>query len=247
MGFVGGAPGDDSLDGTDGRDVLSGHAGDDVLRGGPGNDTEFGGNGNDRLQGGDDADGLRGGRGDDLLFGGNGTDVLDAGGGRDVLYGGKGDDGVFGFAGSDTVFGGNGDDFVSGESGTDLVFGGNGFDAFGAYILEAGEFPGDSRFHPDAEYFMDFHRGEDFLLINFIDEITGQFVLEGFNAFDHNGDGKLTGADKGVSIRDVSVADETERSTVINLGAAIGGPFDHNDLIVVFGVTGLQPDDFAAS
>ena len=243
MPFTGGAPGDNSLDGTGGSDVLSGHGGNDTLRGGDGNDTLFAGNGDDRLQGGDDNDALIGGRGHDHLFGGDGDDFLDGGGGNDVLYGAGGGDGVFGLAGDDVVYGGNGDDFVSGESGTDYVYGGRGYDLFGVYMLERG----DLSFHPDAEYIMDFHHGQDALLVSFYDDASGQLVSVGLDGFDGNGDGRLTGADNGVSLRDVTLLGETARSTVINLGAALGGPFDHNDLMVVFGVTGLQADDFAAS
>ncbi|MDQ3740789.1 MAG: hypothetical protein M3389_07575 [Actinomycetota bacterium] len=74
------APGDLTLDGGPGEDVLTSENGADALLGGPGND---------KLTGNDGADELRGGDGDDQLTGADGDgapDVLDGGAGTDHLY-----------------------------------------------------------------------------------------------------------------------------------------------------------------
>jgi Ca2+-binding RTX toxin-like protein len=245
--FVPGSNGPDSLDGSDGTDVMSGRGGNDRLRGGPGDDILYGGAGNDIVYGGASDDELSGGLGRDLLLGRDGHDLIDGGDGDDLAYGNTGDDGVFGSFGTDTVFGGGGDDFVSGEAGRDYVYGGSGFDLFGAYILEADlDHPGNDQVFPAAEYFMDFSRGEDSVLINYFDPWRDNLAYVTFSQLDDNGDGKLTGADTGVRIRDVTVGQSTERSTIINLGNALGDPFRSIDQITLFGVTGLTEDDFAA-
>ena len=57
-----------------------------MLYGGPGNDTLVGGNGDDILSGGPGDDTITGGRGNDILIGGPGQDHLDGGGGGDTIY-----------------------------------------------------------------------------------------------------------------------------------------------------------------
>ena len=57
--------GENSLLGTENRDLMFGEVGDDTLRGFAGNDVIYGGQGNDRLIGGGGSDTLLGGPGDD--------------------------------------------------------------------------------------------------------------------------------------------------------------------------------------
>jgi serralysin len=84
--------GDDTLEGTDGRDNIDGGAGDDDISGGKGRDTLSGGEGDDDIQGGDGRDVLSGGEGDDNIDGGNGRDTISGGDGQDQLTGGQGAD-----------------------------------------------------------------------------------------------------------------------------------------------------------
>jgi hypothetical protein len=82
------------------------------LFGGPGNDTLTGGSGADLLDGGADDDTLNGGNGDDLLFGGAGDDRVVGDKGTDTAFLGAGND-TFVWNpgdGNDTVVGGAGFD-----------------------------------------------------------------------------------------------------------------------------------------
>lgn len=92
---------DETVRGSEARDVINGGGGDDTLYGGGGADTMAGGAGNDQLLGEAGADVLNGNAGNDRLDGGLGADRLDGGAGNDVLVGGKGWDVLTGGAGSD--------------------------------------------------------------------------------------------------------------------------------------------------
>jgi Ca2+-binding RTX toxin-like protein len=84
---IDGTDGDDLLTGTAGNDLLEGLAGNDTLNGFAGNDTLHGGTGNDVLDGGDGNDQLFGDDGDDSLLGGNSADTLVGAAGNDTLDG----------------------------------------------------------------------------------------------------------------------------------------------------------------
>ena len=71
-----GTPGDDTLVGSGGPDVIIGKGRDDRLRGRAGNDTLVGGAGRDRLSGGPGQDTLVAGPGRDRLSGGRGDDTI---------------------------------------------------------------------------------------------------------------------------------------------------------------------------
>lgn len=123
--------------GTPGNDTIRGTAGDDVIHAGPGNDTVNGGAGNDTICGSNGNDVIDGGGGNDTIAGGGGNDVIRGGGGYDTVYGGRGNDNIngggardklYGEADDDTVVGGNGNDTVSGGDGDDKVSGGDGND-----------------------------------------------------------------------------------------------------------------------
>ncbi len=75
---------DNSLVGSDSRDMLLGLGGNDVLSGRIGNDFLDGGSGNDTLYGDSDDDKLYGGAGDDKLDGGSGSDLMVGGTGHDT-------------------------------------------------------------------------------------------------------------------------------------------------------------------
>ncbi len=83
-------------------DLLSGKKvtapGNDTIRGGSGNDVVFGDNGNGGSTGGNDL--IEGGRGSDLLFGEGGNDTIAGGRGFDIMDGGAGAD-VFVYSDAD--------------------------------------------------------------------------------------------------------------------------------------------------
>lgn len=87
-----GTPGDDTLSGTNGADVIHGLSGDDTISGGNGDDRICGGNDNDTLNGGNAIDRLFGDSGADTLNGNNGNDALDGGADTDTCNGGTGSD-----------------------------------------------------------------------------------------------------------------------------------------------------------
>ncbi|MBL8225186.1 MAG: hypothetical protein JNM50_07650 [Chromatiales bacterium] len=98
-----GTPGDDVINGGNGRNVIHGLGGNDTIDGGNGDDVICGGDGNDTLTGGNGIDRLDGGSGDDSLTGGNGDDQLLGGLGTDVLAGDRGYDRCDGGIGEDSA------------------------------------------------------------------------------------------------------------------------------------------------
>ena len=87
-----GTDGNDSITGTNLRDVIVTFGGRDTVNGLQGNDLVCGGGAGDTLNGGDGNDDLFGGAGPDRLVGGNGNDELIGGGGNDSCSGGPGMD-----------------------------------------------------------------------------------------------------------------------------------------------------------
>lgn len=77
---------------------------------GIGNDTVLGTNGRDVIAMQDGNDSVLAGGGDDMIFGGEGDDILTGGQGRDTIEGGAGDDFIFGALGADVATGGEGAD-----------------------------------------------------------------------------------------------------------------------------------------
>jgi len=72
----------------------------------------------------DGADTLMGGAGNDIIFGQGGNDALDGGKGNDILLGGSGNDTLIGGQGNDILIGGSGaDTFVwkAGDIGNDVI------------------------------------------------------------------------------------------------------------------------------
>src|SRR5204863_8496157 len=74
-----------SVDGGTGNDTVNGSDGPDLILGGEGNDVLNGGGGDDRIVGDRGSDTMNGGAGDDTLVwnNGDGTDVVNGGDGRD--------------------------------------------------------------------------------------------------------------------------------------------------------------------
>lgn len=70
--------GNDTIDGSSGRNVVSSGAGLDVVRAGVGDDEAFAGSGADYVDGGSGNDRIRGEDGQDELFGGLGNDTEEA-------------------------------------------------------------------------------------------------------------------------------------------------------------------------
>ena len=85
-----GTPGDDTIAGTTGADVILGLEGNDTITGAAGGDLICGGDGNDTLMGSLGPDQLFGEAGDDTLKGGRGGDAVDGGDGTDTCAGGLG-------------------------------------------------------------------------------------------------------------------------------------------------------------
>lgn len=113
LSFTDALPGDGTVTGTSGNDVINdSYAGD--LEG------DFVDN-NDAILTGDTGN-------DDLIFGLGGNDSILAGGGADEVYGGSGDDTIDGGAGNDILVGdqttnSNGDDTITGGAGNDTIYG----------------------------------------------------------------------------------------------------------------------------
>ncbi|KAA1378225.1 calcium-binding protein [Aeromicrobium fastidiosum] len=126
-------------------DTIETSDGDDIVDGDEGNDTIRGGGGDDTLRGGTDADQVDGGQGTDTLEGGAGDDRVNGGAGADDVRGDDGDDSLEGGVGAsrlamfdvtsandirplldagDLVVGGNGADTINGGDGSDVVVGG---------------------------------------------------------------------------------------------------------------------------
>jgi dipeptidyl aminopeptidase/acylaminoacyl peptidase len=85
---LGPRPGDCTVWGTAGRDLLVGSDERDILCGLAGDDTILGGGGGDWIEGGDGDDWLAGGQGYDVVHGGPGNDLLDArDGSRETIRG----------------------------------------------------------------------------------------------------------------------------------------------------------------
>ena len=102
--------GDDIILGLGGDDQITAGAGDDYLEGNIGDDTIYGGTGNDSIAGGGGLDQLYGGAGDDVIS----TDRLDGDaewdrGAAETLSGDDGDDALY-FSGQDIATGGEGSD-----------------------------------------------------------------------------------------------------------------------------------------
>ncbi len=93
--ILGGGYGDDTIYGSEERDIIDGHSGDDTISANGGNDEVEGGNGNDTINGGAGDDQLTGQDGDDVINGGTGHDFIMGNEGADTIDGGEGSDAIY--------------------------------------------------------------------------------------------------------------------------------------------------------
>ena len=123
-----GTPESDTIEGTDGNDLIRTWLSDDTVYGNGGNDEIRPGGGNDYVEGGDGLDFIRAEEGDDAVFGNDQDDRIFGDKGDDWLDGGRGSDVVRGGWGNDLIFGGSDNldgqtDVLSGEDNSDTIFG----------------------------------------------------------------------------------------------------------------------------
>ena len=114
--WVYGGPGDDTLIGTSGGDILCGDFGKDLIKGSGGPDEILGGPADDILYGDAGSDLIMGDSGRDRIFGGKGSDILD---------GGEDSDKIFGGTQADILLGRHGKDYLETGTGADFAFGGD--------------------------------------------------------------------------------------------------------------------------
>ncbi|MEH2362248.1 calcium-binding protein [Nostoc sp.] len=96
-GGINGTSSNNTVNGSNGNDVLLGGISRNTINGGSGNDVLVASDGNNYVNGSDGNDVLLGGNGNDTLVGGLGDDTLVGGAGTDILIGGPGND-VFKFS-----------------------------------------------------------------------------------------------------------------------------------------------------
>jgi ELWxxDGT repeat protein len=147
-----GTPGDDLLDGLDGRNLVFALEGNDTIATGAlGDNTIVAGEGNNSVQTGAGDDVVDAGSGADTVLSGDGRDVVRSGGGADSIGGEGGDDEIFTAAGNDTADAGFGDDHVDAGDDRDSIEGGDGNDTL---------YGGAGRDRIDADYGDDFASGD---------------------------------------------------------------------------------------
>jgi Ca2+-binding RTX toxin-like protein len=132
------AGGSNTINGRGGNDVICSGSGNDVIDAGAGNDlvvdkggsnTVAGGGGNDQVTAGTGNDTIHGGAGDDTISAGNGNNALNTGDGNDRITTGSGNDKVDSGTGNDTIQAGDGNNTVTAGSGDDTITAGSGSDS----------------------------------------------------------------------------------------------------------------------
>jgi Ca2+-binding RTX toxin-like protein len=147
-----GGPGNTTINGTNGDDVIvdldgnnkvNGKDGDDTICTGPGKDKITGGDGNDWIDAGDGKNNVNSGNDDDTVTTGSDIDTVNGADGDDDLTTGPGNDKVTGGDGNDTIDAGDGNNTVNSGSGDDNVTTGTGNDKIstgaGADTVSAGD------------------------------------------------------------------------------------------------------------
>jgi alpha-tubulin suppressor-like RCC1 family protein/PKD repeat protein len=144
---INGTEGDDVIVDTGGSNTINGRGGNDVICSGSGNDaidagsgndlvvdkggsnTVAGGGGNDQITAGNGNDAIDSGTGDDTIGAGNGNNTLVTGDGSDRITTGSGNDKIDSGAGNDTIQAGDGNNTVTAGSGDDTITAGSGSDS----------------------------------------------------------------------------------------------------------------------
>lgn len=188
-------PGNDTLSGGSGFNIMHGQAGNDKLYGGNGGNQMFGGHGDDWMVGGSLGDQMEGGDGTDYMFGKGGDDVMwgdwqaegeddFVGGAADYMEGGSGVNTMYGQVGNDNMIGGNqgnymhggyGDDYIKGGSGIDHLQGGIGSDHVWGYGGD--DFLGDKNWSNPGDNSSDYLNGGtgyDILVLGYYDIATNE-------------------------------------------------------------------------
>lgn len=123
-----GTPKAETLNGTEGNDLIIGLEGADRINGNGGNDCIFGNTGAETINGGEGNDVIFGQEHADTVNGNNGNDLLVGGPGADTLRGQNGQDHLIGNENADTLEGGNDNDLLEGNEAPDTLRGSNGDD-----------------------------------------------------------------------------------------------------------------------
>ncbi|WP_438280496.1 immunoglobulin-like domain-containing protein, partial [Pseudomonas alabamensis] len=159
--------------------------------------------------------------GGDLLNGGNGNDILFGQGGDDKLYGGKGNDILLGGKGNDLLDGGEGDDILIGGKGNDTLTGGTGADTF---IWRAGDTGNDvikdfKASEGDRIDLRDLLQGEK---ASTIDNFLKISTVDGSSTLQVSSEGKLNAAG-GLANADVSIKLEGVNWSTSSINSLISG------------------------
>ncbi|MDD1017162.1 type I secretion C-terminal target domain-containing protein, partial [Pseudomonas sp. TNT2022 ID1025] len=170
--------------------------------------------------------------GNDILIGGDGNDILFGQGGNDYLDGGKGNDILIGGTGNDTLLGGEGNDILIGGKGDDIMTGGSGADTF---VWKAGDTGKDviKDFKPtegDRLDLSDLLQGEKASTIdNFlkITTVNGESTLQVSSEGKLNTSGGLANADVTIKLEGVNWANTTINSLVSGADPTI--KIDHSN------------------
>jgi len=163
----------------------------------------------------DGNDTLLGGAGNDILFGGGGNDVLDGGKGNDILLGGTGNDTLIGGPGNDILIGGSGaDTFVwkAGDTGNDVIKDFNASEG-------------------DRIDLRDLLQGESGSTIDNFLKIT---TVDGVSSLQVSSAGKFNSADAAAATPDVTIKLEGNNWSTANIHNLIAGSdptikVDHNN------------------
>jgi len=237
-------PGNDTVNGGDGNDIIFGDlvtfdsvagTGVDAIRGYVANKlgldagdvdgramhkyitehyTEF-----DVSRSNDGNDTLMGGDGDDIIFGQGGDDYIDGGRGNDILLGGTGNDTLLGGEGNDILIGGAGNDVLIGGKGDDILIGGTGADTF---VWKAGDLGNDvikdfKASEGDRLDLRDLLQGEKASTIdNFlkITTVNGESTLQVSTEGKLNAAGGLANADVSIKLEGVNWSNTTINSLI---------------------------------
>ncbi|MDH1988288.1 immunoglobulin-like domain-containing protein, partial [Pseudomonas sp. GD03689] len=167
----------------------------------------------------DGNDTLLGGNGNDIIFGQGGNDYIDGGKGNDILLGGTGNDTLLGGEGNDILFGGAGNDILIGGKGDDIMTGGTGADTF---VWKAGDLGNDvikdfNVKEGDRLDLSDLLQGEKASTIdNFlkITTVNGESTLQVSTEGKLNAAGGLANADVSIKLEGVNWSNTTINSLI---------------------------------